>query len=190
MKRKRWVGVVLLWLCALASLGVFGCARTPASAIALSGQVAQGVRHMQADTERVIAALADTQRAALDDAWEATYASAERRFRESEGIGAAELTLAQRTAVAAIAAATRERALGEIATKQAELVDASRANAGAVLAMHDAVTAHLFSIRSAQHTREEVVTLLDSMTGLDIAPALADLSQMIAALEEDTQGRE
>lgn len=194
MRTRGFFGVLLRWLCVMGTLVALasgsGCARTPASAIALTAQVREGVTRMQADTERLASALADTQRAALDEAWEADYAHVEAMYVEQAGADASALTVQQRAEVAALAAEARERTLAAISEKERELIDATRANSQSVLVLHDALTAHLLSLRSAQRFRDSALARLDALTGWDIAPALLDLEQSIAQFEDDAQGRD
>jgi hypothetical protein len=194
MRTRGFIGLLLRWLGVMGTLvalaGGWGCARTPASAIALSAQVREGVTRMQADTERLASSLADTQRAALDEAWEADYARVEAMYLEETSADVGALSMEQRAEVAALASAVRERTLAAITDKERELIDATRANTHSVLVLHDALTAHLLSLRSAQRFRENALMRLDALTGWDIAPALVDLEQAIAQFEDDAQGRD
>jgi len=159
---------------------LLGCAGGEREAALLASQVEGGIERLHERQREVIGALADVQRAAVDERWEDIYTRAESGYRAGEGVAPdAPLTPEQRAGAAAVAAAARERLLDDIAARQNELERQSRSNADAVVAMQRELERYLLTRADAADARRRMRELLEQITGVDIeslaiAPGMND----------------
>jgi len=64
--RRVLTWVFIFW----GTLALTGCASIPKNGAVLSARVSQGIERNQTETEKIIHALADVERAVLDERWE------------------------------------------------------------------------------------------------------------------------
>jgi hypothetical protein len=151
---------VVVWVVACACT-LAGCTGAEREAALLAHTVETGIDRLHGQQARVIGALAEVERAAVDDEWASMYARAESAYREREGLGeAAALTPTQRMEIAALAAAAREELLDSIDAKQADLLAQSRASVDAVLAMQGELALYLAARADAAEVRRRMLAWL------------------------------
>jgi hypothetical protein len=169
------VPVVLLpWL--------LGCVSVAEHGAVLNERVSAGVARHQGDTERIIAALAEVERAALDAHWDALYARVESAYREKRGLGPEDaLDADDRRRIAATSAAAYFEIRSAIDARAAELSARTRSNAEALIAMNGEVTRYLASARDLDAAERAVARRYGEMLGLDIEGLLGLAEELIAA---------
>ncbi|MFG0273794.1 MAG: hypothetical protein ACF8QF_01925 [Phycisphaerales bacterium] len=151
---------IVVWVVACACTLV-GCAGSEREAALLAQTVETGIDRLHGQQARVIGALGDVERAAVNDEWASMYERAEAGYREREGLGVGDaLSAQQRMEVAALAAAAREDLLASIEAKEADLLAQSRASVDAVRAMQGELTLYLQSRADAGEVRRRMLAWL------------------------------
>ncbi len=114
-------------------------------------------------------ALADVERAILDEKWDMIYARVEQRYLAHAGTPApAALTQDDRRRIAANAAQVRNTILDDIATKGTDLVMKSRANARKVIEVNTVVQHYLLSLQEFDEARANIAKAINEITGVDL----------------------
>jgi hypothetical protein len=156
---------ILILICAITA----GCAVIPKNGALLSGRVSDGIRRLQAENEKVIGALADVERAILDENWETLYANVERQYMKENSIpDPSRLSQDDRRRISATAAQTRKEILDEVKEKEMDLIRKSRANSEMVITLNEEVRRYLLSLESLKHVRQQTTSLLSQITGIDL----------------------
>lgn len=157
-------------LCALVIPCLVACASTPKNGALLASQVTVGIHRMEAETEAMITALGNIERAVLSEAWEELYRSSEAKYRAQEGLPPnAPLTEEQRIDVATVAAKVREDVLVAIADKEQSLKASARENARRVTELNQTVEAYLMSLEELEAAKAKAKGLVAQITGIDVA---------------------
>jgi len=161
-----------------------GCTTVPKNGALLSAKLTEGIQRNQSETEKIITALADTQRAILSDNWEIIYAKVERGYREINGLGAdAALDDTQRSEVAAVAAKTYYDLRAVIAAKEDELKGATRANAAQLVEINETVQKYLLSVEKLDASRNAVLDKLQKVAGIDFSSITGLAGQLLAPFQ-------
>jgi len=146
-----------------------GCTTIPKNGALLSAKLTEGIQRNQAETEKIITALAATQRAILDEQWDDLYVKVESAYLEKNGIGdSASLTQDQRSTLAANMSKVWEDLSGAIDAKEAELIAQSRENTAQLIAMNESVQMYLLSVEKLDVTRTAIAGRVSAITGLDL----------------------
>lgn len=131
----------------LAMLLIAGCYKIPRNASILNEKVSEGIRRNQVEIEKVITALADVQRAILDQEWDNIYPKIEQKYMSSKSIGdPSNLTQDDRKKIAANAAKTYYDLKNEINMKENELKLQSRQNTEKLIEINDEISKYLLSL--------------------------------------------
>ena len=145
-----------------------GCATIPKEASSPSLKVTEGIQKMQAGNEKIIKALADTERVILEDKWSDICSKAEKLYSKNHKIlEPRRLKKEDLQNIANIAAKTRDTILDEIAKHETELIDQSRSNAGAVLSMNTEVIGYLNSHESIKETQNKINKIFEKLPGIN-----------------------
>jgi hypothetical protein len=145
------------------------CASIPKDAVILTGQVSVGIERMQAQTEIIIGVVGDIERAMLDERWEGIYHGAEAQYLQKHQVpSGAALTQDQRNDIAVAASSVREDILAAIASKEKELIQASRDNAAQVIEINTVVERYMLSLEKIEASRQKTKDLLDKITGVPL----------------------
>ena len=147
-----------------------GCTTVPRNGALLAAKVGEGIQRNQTETEKVIAALAATQRAILDEEWDNLYVKVETGYMGKNGIteGAA-LTQDDRNNIAANMSKVWEELSDAIDAKEQELVAQSRVNTAALVEMNETVQRYLLSAEKLDESRTAIVGKLSAITGVDFS---------------------
>jgi hypothetical protein len=159
-----WVAILL----ALTGCGVVGCQTVPKNGAILAGKLTEGIQRNQAETEKIITALADVQRTILSEHWERVYASVESGYRAKSSL-AASVTLSDkhRSEIAAVAAKTYYDLRALISVKEEELKSKSRANSRQLTDIGEGLQKYLLSVEQFETTRNAAVSKLTGIVGVD-----------------------
>lgn len=154
----------------LAMFLIIGCYKIPRNASILNEKVSEGIRRNQVEIEKVITALADVQRAILDQEWDNLYQKIEQKYMSSESIAdPSTLTQDDRRRIAANAGKTFYDIKNEISLKENELKLQSRQNAEKLIEINDEVSKYLLSLEKLDEARNNVVQKLGELTGIDFS---------------------
>ncbi|HUG13236.1 MAG TPA: hypothetical protein VMM36_19620 [Opitutaceae bacterium] len=146
-----------------------GCTTIPKNGALLSARLSEGIQRNQAETEKIITALAATQRAILDEEWDGLYVKVETAYLEKNGISdSASLTQDQRSTLAANMSQVWEDLSGAIDAKEAELIAQSRENTVQLVAMNESVQMYLLSVEKLDASRAAIAQRVSAITGLDL----------------------
>jgi len=174
--RRVLTWVFIFW----GTLALTGCASIPKNGAVLSARVSQGIERNQTETEKIIHALADVERAVLDERWEEMFKKVEDLYRQKHNIAAdAPLNFEQRLAVAENATAVRERLRAEIAAIENTLLEQSRANSQKLVEMNNVVTDYLLSLKNLQEANEAMTGLVSQITGIDLTKLKGKAGELI-----------
>lgn len=147
-----------------------GCTAVPKNGALLSVSLTEGIQRNQLETEKLIAALAATQRAILDARWDELYIETEAAWlRENQLSEGAKLTQEQRSSIAANMSRIWEELSDAIDAKEAALIASSRANTAQLLATSEAIRKYLLSVEKLEVSRTDVVQRVSSLTGIDVS---------------------
>ena len=174
-------------LCALllAIAAATGCsASVPSQGALLSEKINQGLTRIEQENEKVIAALADVERAILDQRWEQLYASVEQAYLTKHAVAAPALTQDDRRKITATASEARQAILDAINAKQAELVARARANTDAVIELNDAIRRYLLSLEELDATQRQITAQLGALTGFDLGGLRGMAEDKLGALTQ------
>jgi len=151
------------------TMSVAGCTKVPENGAMLSATVTVGIQRMEGQTETMITALADGERAILDERWEEIYKSSESKYRTQNSLTVdGELSQNQRIEVATIAASSREQILGHIAAKETELKAQAQENAKHVIDANHAVQDYLLSLQVLDAARVRAEETIAEVSGTDV----------------------
>ena len=135
----------------------------------LSASVTQGIQRMEGQTEAMIEALANVERAVLDEGWENMYRSCEAKYRAKNALAAdVALSEEQRIQIATIAAAAREQILALIAAKEAELKAQTQKNGQHVIDANHVVQEYLLSLQELDAARSKAEKSIADLTGIEV----------------------
>lgn len=152
----------------LAVISLFGCTSIPENGSMLNQKVSEGIARNQIEVEKIIKALADVERAILDEEWGTIYEKIETEYVTKHRIQPP-LTPEQRRAIAANAAKTYYGLLKQISSIEHTLVSQTRANSEALIAMNDEVSKYLLSVESLDAARKNVESQLKAIVGIDMS---------------------
>jgi CRISPR/Cas system-associated endonuclease Cas1 len=154
----------------LAVLLTAGCSTIPKHASILNEKVSEGIRRNQVETEKIITALADVQRAILDQEWDNLYQKIEQKYMSSKNIADPNsFSDDDRRRIAANAAKTYYDLLGEINLKEYELKLQSRQNAEKLIEINNEISKYLLSLERLDQARNNVLQKLGELTGIDFS---------------------
>lgn len=154
---------------AVCILSFTGCTTIPKNGALLSAQVTEGILRNQAETEKIIDALAATQREILDEKWDELYVKVEAAYmRRNSVTDPAALTQDDRSSIAANMSKVWEDLSAEIDAKETELVAKSRENTAQLVAMNESVQRYLLSVEKLDETRNAISGRVSAITGLDL----------------------
>lgn len=173
---KEMVMKVILSILFLCVVSLSGCSSIPENGAILNQKVSDGISKNQAETEKIIKALADVERAILDREWDSIYVKIETAYLTKYAIAdAASLTQNQRKAIAANAAKTYYDLLDKIAVVETRLVSQTQANSETIIEINDEVTKFLLSTETLDQASNKVKGKLSEIVGIDVTslPGLA-----------------
>lgn len=154
----------------LVTLLLVGCSSIPKHASILNQQVSEGISKNQTEVEKIIKALADVERAILDQKWDMIYAKVENAYIRRHALAdAASLTQDQRRAVAANAAKTYYDLLDKISEIERVLVSRTRANSNTIIEINDEVTKYLLSLEELDVAKSNINSKLSNILGVDLS---------------------
>ncbi|WP_430409279.1 hypothetical protein [Kordia sp.] len=164
----------------LAFLFFLSCATIPKNASVLSSSVTQGIERLQSENEKVIKALADVERAILDESWDSIYNKIEAKYRTKNNIAnGTSLTRDQTIDIATGAAAVREELLLTIATKERTLILKSKENSQEVININKEVQNYLLSLEKYDEATTQVNALTKKIIGIDPSQVLGTVNDNI-----------
>ena len=157
-------------ICFLAALLLAGCSSIPENGSVLNQHVSDGISKNQIEVEKIIAALADVERAILDQEWNAIYVKVENAYMQKHSVAdAASLTQDQRRAIAANAAKSYYDLLDSISDVERELVSKTRANSNTIIRINDEVTRYLLSVEEFDAAKSNIKAKLSTIVGIDLS---------------------
>ena len=149
---------------------IAGCSTIPENASILNEKVSEGIKRNQVETEKIITALADVQRAILDEEWDNLYQKIEEKYMSSKNItDPSALSQGDRRRIAANAAKTYYGILNKINSKEKILKLQSRQNAEKLIETNDEISKYLLSVVRLDEARANVVQKLGELTGVNIS---------------------
>lgn len=161
---------VLLLPILLAALLIVGCSTIPKNGALLAAKLGEGLERNQAETEKIIAALADTQRAILGEKWKPLYKSIEEAYMAKHGVAdAKDLTQDQRRAIAVQSGNVWEKLRGEIDAVEAGLIKQSRANTAQLAEINSTIQKYLLSLEKLDASQRAVLGRLEGITGVNLS---------------------
>lgn len=167
-------------LITLTFLFIVSCASIPKNASVLSSSVTQGIERLQSENENVIKALADIERAILDEDWDNIYNQIEDKYRTKLNIpNGTSLTRDQTIDIATGAAAVREELLKSISNKESALILKSKENSQKVINMNKEVQNYLLSLEKYNKATEEVNALTRKIIGIKPSEILGTVDNNI-----------
>lgn len=154
----------------LATLLVAGCSTIPKNGALLAAKLGEGLERNQAETEKIIAALADTQRTILGEKWKPLYKSIEEAYMAKHGVAdARDLTQDQRRAIATQSGNVWEKLRGEIDDVEASLKKQSRANTAQLVEINSTIQKYLLSLEKLDASQRVVLDKLGAVTGVNLS---------------------
>ena len=176
--KKYFVALLFLFF-------LWGCASIPRGTSFISLKVTEGIQRIQTENEKIIKALANTERAILDEKWDNIYAKTEKKYIEKHKISdPSQFTLDDRRKIAANAALARETILNEIVKKENELIEKSRSNSDTVIKMNDEVIRYLNSLDNIKETRNRINGIFNQLIGVDILTLQGTVLREMNTLDE------
>jgi len=164
----------------LTFLFIVSCASIPKNASVLNSSVTQGIERLQAENENIIKALADIERAILDEDWDNIYNSVESKYRTKYNISnGTALSRDQTIDIATGAAAVREALLKSISDKESALILKSKENSQLVINMNKEVQNYLLSLEKYDKATEEVNALTKRIIGINPSEILGTVDKNI-----------
>ncbi len=161
---KKWA--LLLFACVVLT----GCAGIPENAALLSEKINAGITRMHEENAKVITALADVERAILDEHWEQLYAKVEQQYMQKMTIAdASAFSQNDRRAITATAATARQDILNDINAKESELLAKSARNRDTVISINNEIRRYLVSLEKLDAARENTKALLSDIVGVDLS---------------------
>lgn len=146
-----------------------GCTTIPRHGSVLNQKVSEGIARNQVETEKIIKALADVERAILDQEWDSIYIKVEKVYMTKNNImDATQMTQSQRRAIAANAAKTYYDLLNQIAVIENKLISQSRANSQILIEINDEITKYLLSTETLEAARQSIANKLSELVGFDL----------------------
>ncbi|PKG42531.1 hypothetical protein [Psychroflexus sp. MES1-P1E] len=167
-------------LITLTFLVIVSCASIPKNASILSSSVTQGIERLQAENENVIKALADIERAILDEDWDNIYNLIEDKYRTKLNIPkGTSLTRDQTIDIATGAAAVREELLKTISSKENALILKSKENSQKVININKEVQNYLLSLEKYSEANEKVNALTKKIIGINPSDIIGTIDNNI-----------
>lgn len=161
-----------------------GCTKVPQNGAMLSASVTLGIERMEAQTEAVIKALADTERGILDEKWETIYRSCESKYRKKYDLAATSpLSPDQQFEVATIAVGARDKILMTIAKEESELSARAQTNAKHVIDANRAVQEYLLSLQELDAARRNAEHTVTDLTGIELGKLVKTSEQVARVLQ-------
>lgn len=168
--RSRWRRYILMLPVLLAALLVNGCSTIPKNGALLAAKLGEGLERNQAETEKIIVALADTQRAILGEKWKPLYKTIEEAYMTKHGVAdARDLTQDQRRAIAVQSGNVWEKLRGEIDAVEAGLIKQSRANTAQLVEINSTIQRYLLSLEKLDASQRAVLGKLEGVTGINLS---------------------
>jgi hypothetical protein len=165
----------------LAALLTVGCSTIPKNGALLAAKLGEGLERNQAETEKIIVALADTQRAILGEKWKPIYKSIEDAYMEKHGVAdARDLTHDQRRAIATQSGNVWEKLRGEIDAVEAALKKQSRANTAQLVEINSTIQKYLLSLEKLDASQRAVLGRLEGVTGINLG-SLTGLAEKLVS---------
>ncbi len=151
------------------SFGAAACSTIPENGSVLNASISTGIARNQAETEKIITAFADVQRAILDEKWDEIYKKTENEYvaRNPSVPSADNLSHEDRRKIAANAGEVYSTLLGEIAKVEASLIASTRKNSQTLIDMNDEVTKYLASLEDLEEARSAIADKAANALGLD-----------------------
>lgn len=161
---------------------LIGCSSIPENGALLNAKVSEGIAKNQLETEKIIKALGDVERAILNEKWDDIYAKVEEKYLARHSVAEADLTQAQRRAIAANAAKTYYDLRDDISAIEAGLVAKTKANAQAVIDVNDVVTNYLMSLEKLDAATGKIRTKIEDITGIDFSDISGKAVELIEGI--------
>ncbi len=147
-----------------------GCSTIPKNASILNAKVSEGIKRNQIETEKIITALGDIQRAILDEEWDNIYAKTEKKYLSSHSISdPTTLTQQDRNAIAVNASEAYNNLLNEISEREKAIKQQTRQNTEILIEINDEISYYLLSLERLDAARSNVTQLLDNIIGIQIS---------------------
>lgn len=175
--KKQIIIVLMLLIMPLAA-----CSNVPENGSVLNSMVSQGIAKNQLETEKIIKALADVERAVLNEKWDDIYEKTEAKYVADRGLNVNSLTHEQRRAIAANSSQVYFSLKAEIATIEAGLVAQTQANSNAIIAVNDTVTEYLLSLEKLDVATGKIRNKISSVTGIDFSVIIGKAVELISKL--------
>ncbi len=136
----------------------------------LNQKVGEGIQKNQVEIEKMIRALADVERAVLDQGWDNVYSRVEKSYMAKHAVTAeASLAQDQRTVIAASAAKTYHNLRGKIAAIENTLISQTRSNSKTIVEINNEVTKYLLAVRNLDSASSNIESKLASMVGINLS---------------------
>lgn len=162
---------------------LFGCASIPENAALLNQRVSDGIQRNQTETDAIVTALADVERAMLDRHWDELYQRIETAYLAKHNIAdPAALDHDQRRAIAATAADAYSRIQDAIEAKEVELLTRTRANTQTLVDLNGEISKYLASVHDLDTAQAAIAQHLGELTGIDIQELLGIARDIIDSL--------
>ncbi|MEM5511853.1 hypothetical protein WNY79_03010 [Pseudoalteromonas sp. AS84] len=167
----------------LVAISLVGCNNVPEHGAMLNEKVSEGISKNQVEVEGIINALADVERAILDQKWDEIYGKVESKYILKHSVAAAaSLTQPQRRAIAANASQTYFNLLDKISEKEQELISATRANSNTIKSINNEVTQYLLSVEELEAAKSNITSKLSELTGYNLSSISGLASNLIGGI--------
>ena len=171
-----------LLLCTFVLL-LAGCSTIPKNASKLSATLTEGIKKNGTECEKIIVALADVQRAILNEKWDDIYARVEKKYFDSRNITDAKtLTEADRRRIAANAAKTFYDLKEDIAAKEKALKLQLQENTTRLVEINDSIQGYLLSLEKLDQSRSAVTKKVSELAGVDLSSLSGYADKLIAQI--------
>lgn len=182
MQRGEIVNKKLVILLLLA-ISLFGCTSIPQNGSILNQKVSEGITRYQIEVEKIIKALADVERAILNEEWDTIFAKVEKAYMVKHNITSeSTLTQIQRRAIAANAAQTYNNLINDIAIIEQTLVSQTQANSKTLIAVNDEVTKYLLSVEELDSARSNITKKIAGIVGIDLTSISGQAEKLIGGI--------
>lgn len=164
----------------LAVLFTAGCSTIPENGALLAAKLTEGIERNQTETEKIIAALAETQRAILGEKWKSIYKAIEDAYMEQQGVAdGKDLTHDQRRAIAVRAGNVWEKLRADIDAVESSLIKQSRANTAQLMEINSTIQKYLLSLEKLDASQRAVISKLEGVTGVNFSSLTGLADQLI-----------
>lgn len=150
-------------------VSLMGCSSIPKNGAILNQKVSEGISKNQTEVEKIIKALADVERAILDQEWDHIYVKIEKAYMTKNSIASGTaLTQDQRKAIAANAAKIYYDLLGKISSVEATLKSQTQANSNTLIEINNEVTKYLLSVENLDSATSNITEKTSHLLGINI----------------------